>query len=54
MGYIKRNPGRKVDNGNKKPFLDHERTLWKYLDLMDNSYNFNWKRIMEVCSLPNL
>ena len=53
-GYIKRNPGRKSDKGNKKPFLEHERSLWKYLDLTDDSYNFNWKRIMEVCTLPNL
>lgn len=53
-GNIKRNPGRKADEKNSKPFLEHERTLWKYLDLVNDEYVVDWKRIIEVCTLPEL
>lgn len=53
-GYIKRNPNRKAKKENHKVFLSHERTLWKYLDLIDDNYVVNWKRIIEVCTLPDL
>lgn len=53
-GHIKRNPNRKADDKNHKVFLQHERTLWKYLDLMEDDFVINWKRIIEVCTLPDL
>ena len=54
IGNIKRNPGRKAKKENRKPFLQHERTLWKYLNLMDEKNVVHWKRIIEVCTLPEL
>ena len=53
-GYIKRNPNRKAKKENHKAFLAHERALWRYLDLMDSNYVVDWKRIIEVCTLPDL
>lgn len=53
-GNIKRNPGRKADKENRKVFLQHERTLWKYLNLVDENYIVNWKKIIEVCALPEI
>lgn len=53
-GHIKRNPNRKANNKNHKEFLSHERTLWKYLGIMSEDYVFNWKKIIEVCTLPDL
>lgn len=53
-GFIKRNPHRKARLENHKTFLVHERTLWKYLNLVDDNYVVDWKRIIEVCTLPDL
>ena len=53
-GYIKRNPNRKQSDESRVEFLKYERIIWKALELIDDEYNVQWKRITEVCSLPDL
>ena len=53
-GYIKRNPKRIVGEKSKTGFLKYEKILWQSLGLMDSKYNILWKRITEICSLPEL
>lgn len=54
-GLIKRNPGRVAGNSNTVSFLKYERILWNNIGLMDStSYDINWRRITEVCSLPEI
>ncbi|MBE6915693.1 MAG: hypothetical protein E7471_03580 [Ruminococcaceae bacterium] len=53
-GYIKRNPKRIAGDESKTGFLKYEKILWQSLGLMDSKYNISWKRITEICSLPEL
>ncbi|MFT4757302.1 MAG: hypothetical protein ACI91R_001955, partial [Vicingaceae bacterium] len=59
-GMIKRNPRRVVGAANNTPFLKYEDLLWKALDIRKDIPNalpdvhFNWKRITEISSLPEL
>lgn len=58
-GMIKRNPNRKVGDESKVGFLKYEFILWNSLGLIVKTngkpdISFNWKKITEVCSLPNL
>jgi hypothetical protein len=56
-GMIKRNINRKASSASKVGFLKYETILWKALDIfmMQGSRPiFNWKKILEVCSLPEL
>lgn len=53
-GYIKRNPNRKVGKESKVKFLKYERILWKALGLIDANNAIQWKKITEICSLPEL
>lgn len=53
-GYIKRNPNRVVGNASKTGFLKYEKILWKSLGIMDKKYNIQWRKITEICSLPEL
>jgi len=52
-GYILRNPNRQSTASRTVEFLKYERILWKALDLIDENYSVNWKRITEICSLPD-
>lgn len=53
-GYIRRNPNRKQAAESKVNFLKYERILWNSLGLVDNNGTIQWKRITEICSLPEL
>ena len=53
-GYIKRNPNRIAGDSSKTGFLKYEKILWQALGLMDKKYNIQWRKITEICSLPEL
>lgn len=53
-GYIKRNPHRMAGEQSNTAFLKYEKILWQALGLMDTSYNIQWRKITEICSLPDL
>ena len=53
-GYIKRNPNRVAGDASKTGFLKYEKILWQALGVMDKKYNIQWRRITEICSLPEL
>ena len=53
-GYIKRNPNRVAGTESKTGFLKYEKILWQALGIMDKNYNIQWRRITEICSLPEL
>lgn len=53
-GYIKRNPNRVAGSESKTGFLKYEKILWQSLGLMDKKYNILWRKITEICSLPEL
>ena len=58
-GMIKFNPNRQVAANSKVKFLKYEFILWKALGLIIKTNGkpqtaFNWKKIIEVCSLPDL
>lgn len=53
-GYIKRNPNRQQAEESNVGFLKYERILWNALGLMDNGGTIQWKKITEICSLPDL
>jgi len=59
-GLIKTNPGRAVTPApgikkNNVPFLKYERIIWSNLGLADpRTYDVSWRKITEVCSLPEI
>ena len=58
-GMIKSNPKRIAKASSTVGFLKYEEILWNSLGLKSNSagtpnVSFNWKKITEVCSLPDL
>lgn len=58
-GMIKRNPNRKAGDESKVEFLKYEFILWNSLGLLVDTNgkpetSFNWKKITEICSLPDL
>lgn len=53
-GYIKRNPNRITGTASKTGFLKYEKILWQSLGLMDKQYNILWRKVTEICSLPEL
>ena len=53
-GYIKRNPNRQQADESNVGFLKYERILWNSLGIMDNTGTIQWKKITEICSLPDL
>jgi hypothetical protein len=58
-GMIKRNPRRIAGDESTVEFLKYESILWNSLKLTtktsgDPNIAFNWKKIVEVCSLPEL
>ena len=58
-GMIKRNPNRKAGNDSAVEFLKYEFILWNSLNLLVDTGgipedSFNWKKIIEICSLPDL
>lgn len=53
-GYIERNPNRVSADISSVEFLKYERILWKALNLIDTHYTIQWRKITEICSLPDL
>lgn len=58
-GMIKRNPNRQARNTSDVEFLKYEFILWNSLGLLIDTEgtpekSFNWKKITEVCALPDL
>ena len=58
-GMIKRNPNRRVGAESTVEFLKYEFILWNSLQLTLKTagipdVTFNWKKITEICSLPDL
>lgn len=53
-GAIKRNPNRKAGATSTVSFLKYERILWKSLGLVDKSDAVQWKKVTELCALPDL
>ena len=58
-GMIKRKPNRKAGDESKVEFLKYEFILWNSLGLTVKTsgkpeISFNWKKITEVCSMPDL
>ena len=58
-GMIKKNPNRKAGKTSKVGFLKYEFILWRSLSVIEptkgkQNISFNWKKITEVCSLPEL
>lgn len=58
-GMIKRNPNRMSGEESRVEFLKYEFILWGALNLLIKTegipeISFNWKKITEVCSLPEL
>lgn len=53
-GYLKRNPNRQQNAVSQVKFLKYERILWKALKLMGQDYTIQWRKITEICSLPDL
>lgn len=53
-GFIKRNPNRQQAEESNVGFLKYERILWNALGLVDNGGTIQWKKITEICSLPDL
>ena len=53
-GFIKRNPNRQQAEESNVGFLKYERILWNALGLVDNRGTIQWKKITEICSLPDL
>ena len=53
-GYIKRNPRRVVGAASNTEFLKYEKILWQSQGLMDNNYCIQWRKITEICALPEI
>lgn len=53
-GYVERNPGRIAGTSSKTKFLKYEGILWRALGLMDKQYNIQWRKVTELCALPEL
>ena len=53
-GYIKRNPNRVAGATSNTAFLKYEKILWQALGLMDKKYRIQWKKVTEICSLPEI
>ena len=53
-GYIQTNPARIAGAASTVPFLKYEKILWKNIGLVDNNYDVQWRKITEVCSLPEI
>ena len=53
-GLLKKNPGRIAHEESNSPFLKDERILWNALGLVDNTVTIQWRKITEICSLPDL
>lgn len=53
-GFIKRNPNRQQAEQSNVGFLKYERILWNSLGLVDNNGTIQWKKITEICALPDL
>jgi len=58
-GMVKRNPNRTASTTSKTGFLKYEFILWRSLSLIERTQgkpeiSFNWKKITEVCSLPEI
>ena len=53
-GYLQRNPRRQRAASRTVEFLKFERILWKSLGVVDEKSNVDWKKITEICSIPDI
>lgn len=53
-GFIKRNPNRIAGQKSNTEFLKYERIIWRAVGLLDKKNNIQWRRITEICSLPEI
>ncbi|MBE6859301.1 MAG: hypothetical protein E7498_07710 [Ruminococcus sp.] len=53
-GRIKRNAKRVAGTKSKTPFLKYEQILWRALGLIDSQNRIQWKKVTEICSLPEI
>lgn len=53
-GLLKSNPKRIVGTSSTVDFLKYEKILWPVLGLIDRSFNIQWRKITEICSLPDI
>lgn len=53
-GYVKRNPNRVAGAVSNTAFLKYEKILWQALGLMDTNYRIQWRKITEICALPEI
>lgn len=53
-GYIKRNPNRIAGATSNTSFLKYEKIIWQALGIMNNQYAIQWRRVTEICALPEL
>ena len=53
-GLIKMNPGRQVSGKSSVGFLKYELILWRSLGLIADKITPNWRRITEICLMPEL
>ena len=53
-GYIKRNPNRIAGAASNTAFLKYEKIIWQALGVMNNQYNIQWRKVTEICALPEL
>lgn len=53
-GYIRRNPNRVTGKASNTGFLKYEKILWQALGLMDSNYRIQWKKITEICAIPEI
>ena len=52
-GMIKKNPGRQVATVSNVGFLKYEFILWKAMGIIRKDYSIDWKRVTEICLLPD-
>lgn len=52
-GLLKKNPGRQVSEVSKVQFLKYELILWLALGLIRKDYSVDWRRVTEICLLPD-
>lgn len=53
-GFIKTNPGRVAGASSTVGFLKYEQILWGNIGLTDANHDVQWRKITEVCSLPEI
>ena len=53
-GYLKHNPHRKVGAKKSSEFFKYDFIIWRSLGLIDKNDIVQWRKITDICSLPDL